>query len=249
LVDAVVLAGGSAKDLAPVSAKGLVPVNGRPMVEYVVDSLCRCTDIDRICVVLPVEHSFSCFDSKVGVAVADGSLPEVARAGINFLNADKPVLFLSADVPLITPEAITDFLDRCSEREAGVYYPIVRYGESEKRFPGIKRTYVRITEGRFTGGNIMLMKPQVITRNMELMERIYELRKSPFKLFQILGFTFLIKFVLGWLSISQVEERVGQMTNSICAGIITPFVEIGIDVDKESDLQLAAAALSGGNIE
>lgn len=249
MVDAVVLAGGNAEGLASVPAKGLVPINGRPMVEYVVDALYHCKDVGRICVVMPAEHAFTKLGDRVEVIVANGSLPNVAKAGIDSLGAKRPILLLSADVPLLTPEAISDFLERCSERKVDLCYPIVRYGESEKRFPGIKRTYVRIREGRFTGGNIMLIKPEFVMGNMGLIESIYELRKSPFKLSRVLGFTFLIKFILGRLSIRQVEQRVSQMTQSTCAGVITPFIEIGIDVDKESDLKLSAMVLSGSEDE
>lgn len=249
MVDAVVLAGGNAKGLAPVSAKGLVPVNGRPMVEYVVDTLSRCEDIGRICVVIPVEHSFNGTFKKVDVNVASGSLPAVAKAGLDFLEAKEPVLMLSTDIPLITPEAISDFLKRCSTKKAEFYYPIIRYGESEKRFPDVKRTYARIKEGRFTGGNMMLINPGFINRNFDLIERIYELRKQPVKIAKILGFSFLLRFILGMLTIGQLEGRIGHMTNAVCVAIETPYVEIGVDVDKKSDLQLVTVALSGGQNE
>ncbi len=246
MVDAVVLAGGNAKGLANVPAKGLVPINGRPMVEYVVDALSRCEDIGRICVVIPVEYSFNGLSKKVGVNVASGSLPAVAKAGLDFLQAKEPVLMLSADIPLITPEAVSDFLKKCSTKKAEFYYPIVRYGKSEKQFPSVKRTYARVKEGRFTGGNIMLVNPKFINRNFGLIERIYELRKQPLKIAQILGFSFLLKFILGMLTISQLEGRIGQMTNAVCVAIETPYVEIGVDVDKESDLQLVTVTLAGG---
>ncbi|MHB8840502.1 MAG: nucleotidyltransferase family protein [Candidatus Aquicultor sp.] len=249
MVDAIILAGGSAKGLAEVPAKGLVPVNGRPMFEYVVDALSRCQDIDRICVVLPVEHSLNGVAAKADVITATGSLPGVAKAGIDFLGAKSQVLILSTDIPLISPEAISDFLGRCSKRKADIYYPIVKYGESEKRFPEVKRTYVKVKEGRFTGGNLVLVEPEFVNKNVALIERMYELRKKPVKLAQVLGIMFLFRFVLGLLSIGQVEQRVGRLTRSTCMAIITPFIEIGVDVDKESDLQLATVALGGGTNE
>ncbi|MCL6473151.1 MAG: nucleotidyltransferase family protein [Firmicutes bacterium] len=246
MVDAIILAGGSAKELDSAPAKGLVSINGRPMVEYVIGALRQCEDIDRICVVVPVEYSYSESSGKVGVKVASGTLPQVAKTGIDCLGSSKPVLMLSADIPLITPEAISDFLKRCAGYNADFYYPIVRYGESEKRFPDVKRTYARVREGRFTGGNIILINPRFINRNMGIIERIYELRKKPIKIAQVLGFSFLFRFVLGMLTIGQIEDRIGQLTNSVCRAVETPYVEIGIDVDKESDLQLVKAVLVGG---
>lgn len=249
MVDAVILAGGSAKGLAQVPAKGLVPINGRPMVEYVIDALSRCKDVDRVCVVFPGEYSLNGSAGKADVVIASGSLPAVAKAGLDFLGATNPVLILSTDIPLISPEAISDFLERCSKRKAGFYYPIVKYGESEKRFPDVKRTYAKVKEGRFTGGNIVLVEPAFVNGNMALIERIYELRKQPVKIAQVLGIMFLLRFVLGLLSIVQIEDRVGQLTQSVCAAVETPFIEIGVDVDKESDLQLATIALGGGTHE
>lgn len=245
MIDALVLAGGSAEGLAPVPAKGLIDINGKPMVEYVVDSLCRCDDIGRVCVVLPVEYSFKRLKEKVNVVVAAGSIPEVLKTGIDFLDTKNQVLIVSGDAPLITPDAINDFLERCSAQKAEICYPIVRYGEAEKRFPEVKRTYVRLRDGRFTGGNIVLATPEAITKGISLLELVYKIRKEPLKIAKVLGFSFLLRLIFGLLSISQVEVRVGQLTKSMCAGIITPFAEVGIDVDKESDLQLAMSVLAG----
>jgi len=241
-----VLAGGSAKGLGEVPAKGLVPINGRPMYEYVVGALDRCEKIGRVCLVLPVEHFLSGVSNKAEVVVAGGDLPDVIKTGIDFLSTKNPVLIMSADIPLITPEAIDDFLKRCEAHEAELYYPIVSYDEVEKRFPGVERTYVRLKEGRFTGGNVILVDPEFVARNMDNIKWIYELRKKPFAIAKELGFSFLIGFMLGSLTIGQLEKQVGKLTRATCVSIITPFAEIGIDVDKKSDLQLAVMALAGG---
>jgi GTP:adenosylcobinamide-phosphate guanylyltransferase len=245
VVDAIVLAGGNAKGLAQVPAKGLVPIGGRPMVDYVVNALSDCEDVDRICVVLPVEHVFKDFSKPIDTVVADGSLPVVVKAGFDYMVAKNKTLVLSADVPMISPESISDFLNRCADIEAAFYYPIVRYGESEKLYPDVKRTYVRVRDGRFTGGNIGLVKPEFVYKNVSVIEKLFELRKKPVKIARFLGFGFLIKFVLGMLNISNIEKRVGEITGMKCVGIITPYPEIGIDVDKDSDLILATQAIAG----
>lgn len=246
MIDAIVLAGGSAKDLDGAPAKGLVPINGRPMFEYVINALDRCEGIGRVCIMLPVEYLLNGTSGKAEVVVTGGDLPDVIKAGIDFLSTKNPVLILSADIPLVTPEAINDFLERCEGFEAELYYPIISHDEVEKRFPGVERTYVRLKEGRFTGGNAILVDPKFVAKNMENIKRIYELRKKPLAIARELGFSFLISFMLGSLTIGQLEERIGKLTRSVCVGVITPFAEIGVDVDKESDLQLAVMALAGG---
>jgi hypothetical protein len=93
------------------------------------------------------------------------------------------------------------------------------------------------------------MNPVVVLKNMDLMEHVYDMRKRPMRLFQMLGVPFLIGFFLGMLNIRQMEKRVGSVLNATSAGIETPFIEIGVDVDKESDLKLVEAVLSGGQHE
>jgi len=69
-------------------------------------------------------------------------------------------------------------------------------------------------------------------------------RKKPWKLAQVLGLKFILKFLLGTLTIKELEERVGDLFNIKARAIISSYPEIATDVDKDSDLELAARALS-----
>ena len=71
------------------------------------------------------------------------------------------------------------------------------------------------------------------------MDRVLTLRKKPWKLAQLLGFSFMLKFFMQRLSLAELEKRVSQLLGVKGVAIISPYPEIGTDVDKPSDFELA----------
>ena len=59
--------------------------------------------------------------------------------------------------------AVQDFLKQTEAVEADAYYPVIPEADCVKAFPGAERTYVTLPEGRFTGGNMMLLNADVIS--------------------------------------------------------------------------------------
>ncbi|MEW6189230.1 MAG: nucleotidyltransferase family protein [Actinomycetota bacterium] len=247
-VDALILAGGTLKGISGEDkiSKALIEIEGKPMIEYVIDVLKDCPGIGRMVAVISSAASLGTWAQRVDrVLFKDGSLTENIEAGMEYLGGDQPILVLSSDIPLITPEAISDFLNRCSRKESRVYYPIISREDVEKSFPGVKRTYAVLKDGTFTGGNIALIDPKVIRDNRKLLERFYNLRKSPFQLARALGLRFILKFLFRMLTIAELEDKISHLIQAKGCAIITPYPEIGVDVDKDSDLELVRKILSG----
>ena len=86
---------------------------------------------------------------------------------------------------------------------------------------------------------MVLVSPTVLANSQSLMERVVSLRKKPWKLARLLGLTFVFKFFMQQLSLSELERRVSQLLGVRGVAIISPYPEIGTDVDKPSDLELA----------
>ena len=76
-----------------------------------------------------------------------------------------------------------------------------------------------------------------------LIEEAYEARKSPFKLAKMLGPKFIFKFLLRRLTIEELEERISSLIKAKGKAVVTSYPEIGMDVDKNSDLELARKML------
>lgn len=248
MIDAVVLAGapntGALKDVSPAENEALVQVNGRTMLEYVVDALAGSPAVGKVIVVGPSDLLKSHLTYNDVVYAGDGgSLLANMRLGLSVITPGSMALVATSDIPLLTSEAVTDFITRCSGSDYDVYYSLVERCVADKAYPGVQRTYFRLLDGEYTGGNIILMKPQAFLDNIASIEQAIELRKKPLQLASLLGITFILKFIFRRLAISDIEARVESMLGLKGKGIVTPFPEVGVDVDKPSDLVLISSIL------
>jgi hypothetical protein len=70
------------------------------------------------------------------------------------------------------------------------------------------------------------------------------MRKNPLALGSLLGLPIILKYLFGRLSIADVEKRAWDKLALVGRGVIVPYAEIGVDVDKPSDLELALQMLA-----
>ena len=244
--DAVVLAGGDLKGITgeKAEARGLIEIKNKPMLEYIIDALNSSSLIDKIVVVVPAKVEMGKLANKVsGVVKSDGTLTQNLYRGIEYLKTTNMVLVLSSDIPLITSEAIDDFFKECESKKAQVCYSVVSKEAIEEKFGNSRRTYVKLRDGAFTGGNVFLFDPKVVKNNIGLIEEAYEARKSPFKLARMMGLKFIFKFLFRQLTIEELEERISSLIKAEGKAVVTAYPEIGMDVDKNSDLELARKML------
>jgi CTP:molybdopterin cytidylyltransferase MocA len=239
-MNALVLAGRRAADGDTYEAA--VRISGRPMVEYVVRALYDHPAVDRVRVVGPTV-------AWPGVESLPGgqSLWESVERGLAGWDPDERVLVATGDIPLLTTAVVDEFL-RLAPREGDMVYPVVPRAVVEACLPGVRRTYVRLSEGVFTGGNLFLVRPRVVPRVRDRAERLVAHRKAPWRLAQDLGGFFLLRFLLGRLSLAAVEETARRYLGITGAAVVFPHAEVGIDVDKPSDLERVRGALERGGV-
>ncbi|HHY46132.1 MAG TPA: NTP transferase domain-containing protein [Firmicutes bacterium] len=261
-MDAIVLAGadnnGRLKDVDPAAYEALIDINGRPMLAYVIDAMLGAREVGRIAVVgpgEPIRAALSDVSPEIAGALggriilvnSKGSIFENVVAGMQHLGARDLVLLVTADLPLLTASAIDDFIARCRARgNAHVYYSVISKDTNDARFPGMKRTYQKLAEGVLTGGNLTAIHPDALEGAKRLIEMGIAARKKPWLMGVVLGPRCLLKFVLGCLRIKDVEDRFRQMTGLTGYGVISPYAEIAVDVDKPSHLELVKAYLARG---
>lgn len=248
MFNAVVLAGspntGPLKDCSRAENEALIEIGSRYMVEYVVETLLQSSFISDVIVVGPKKELTRVLQQpRVIVAEGGGTAIENLQAGLRNLKTDAPVLIATSDIPLLTVEAVEDFINLCRNRQADVYYPIVPREAIEERLPDVERTYVNLQEGVFTGGNLFLVNPSIVDKCATLAQIIVNLRKSPIRLCRLLGLKFIFKFMLKQLSLPEVEEKVSKLFDITAVSVITRYPEIGVDVDKPSDLAVVSACL------
>lgn len=225
-MEALILAGGRTTKL-PVSNKADLPIGDRLMVDYVIAALEAVPAIQRV---------------TVAREQADSLVENLMLAAERLsLHPDDHLLISNCDIPFLTPEAVSDFLSNC-EPGYDVYYPIVSKESCERRFPGVQRTYARLREGTYTGGNVFLVRAAALPVLAARLQRVFQNRKSPLKLSRELGFDLTVYFVFSLLfrqlSVSSLERRVAKRTGIRGKAVVSDYAEIGTDIDDESDLEL-----------
>lgn len=245
MVDAVVLAGstnnGPLKECSPVRHEALIPIGNKTMVEHVVDALLKARNVKKVLIIGPVaELSGLAFDNRVSTIESCGGILENIEAGLKSLSGEKRVLLVTSDIPLLTPQAVDDFFELCGDMSGDLYYPVIGKAVVERKYPATRRTYVKLKEGIFTGGNLFLLNPAVFKKCVENGRELINLRKSPIGLCRLLGLKFVVKFLTRSLTLSEAEEKVSRLLGGIKGiVVISKHPEVGVDVDKPGDYELA----------
>lgn len=244
-VDAVILAGGDGAVIDPtVRIKGLVPVAGRPMVEWVVDAMRASDSVVDIAVVVPTAENLGAWADKADkIVVSSGSFMDNLTAGIDSFRNDRCVLVATGDLPALLPSAIDAYVAASLEAGADFSYPLVTKDAMEAQFPGSQRTYVKLISGHVTGGNLALLSPDLVHRNQQIGQRLFETRKSPVQMARVIGFRFIVKLLTGRLDPTDVERKMSELLGGSCAAIWTNQASIGADVDKPIDVIVAERVL------
>lgn len=249
MMDVVVLAGGVDRgEIAAqtgIAYRPLLEVAGKPIISHVLAALSGSSRVDRVALVGPAPVLQVADELMVDSLVpATESFLENLLLGVEAIVPDQAgdsehVLVITGDLPLITSVAITDFVDRALAARAEVCYPIIPRESSERRFPGGRRTYIRLREGTFTGGNAVVLTRGFVTRSKELVSRLYSYRKSPVKLARLFGPSFILGLLMGRLTIEGLERRASAIVQARVAAVVIEQAELGFDVDKLDDLILA----------
>ncbi len=251
--DAVILAGGESsselKKIAPYDNEALIIIGNYPMIYYVYQALRASSHINRIVVSGPVEALRAILPRDERLLFVEGgqnAIESLAHAvkKLEAKDITSKVLILPTDIPFISVQAIEDFLERCESSNSDFYYPVTRKEVNEERFPGVQRTYVRLQEGIVTGGNLFLIRSELIEQCLAMGLKLVERRKNPLAMARLFGFKLVWQYLTRRLSIEMAEKRFYKVLGVKGKGIISPYAEIGVDVDKPSDLNLAQAILS-----
>ena len=242
-ISAVVLGGGNPNDplamAAGVPVKGLIPIGCHVMAAYVLRAL-RAGGVQRIVYIGAITPEL---EPLIDIHLpAKGTMLENLQAGLMPVQSEPRVLIATVDIPLLSQAAVQDILAK--DQKVGLVYPIVTKAAAERAFPGGKRTYARLLEGTFTGGNLFLLEPRLIDAFLPRLEFILNNRKNVLRLASMFGIVALLKLAIGRLSIAELEQTVSKILGLPAVALITDFAEIGFDVDKEDDLKLVLERLS-----
>lgn len=242
MFNAFVLAGtkekGPLEITANVENKALIMIKDRPIIEYIIDALNNSENIDKILVVGPKDELYPYIGKKVEEILDPGnSILENMEIGLNYFNSENNLLLLTSDIPLITSQAIDEFIEKCIEKEADIGYPIITKENIIKKYPETIRTYVKMKEGVFCGGNILFFKPEIFFQKKALIKELFDNRKTTWKNAKILGLKIILKYLFKTLTLDEIEKKVTKLIGCKSVAVMVSSPEIMIDLDKLSDLE------------
>lgn len=191
-------------------------------------------------------------------SVIVGGPPEMATvpSGATFIESlarglerveTEQFLMVTADLPFLTADAVHHFLSGC-DPDALLNYPIIPVELCDKTYPGMPRTTLRLAEGRFTGGNMSLMRADLMRAELPRMEAAYALRKRPLALAAMVGYGTLARVLLGQFvpalaPIPALEGAVTRMLGARVKGVIVQEPSVGADVDTPEQYEQARRLL------
>lgn len=201
--DAVLLAGdrGASRQVCGRN-KSFLDLDGIPLFIHVLRALQRAERIKRICIVGPYEQLVAALtdhqvlpgqrDTILVCEQGDSLLQNVWKAFLFLCPeaeaasplpsalSEKAVLYISGDIPLVTPFEIDTFLQRCDTARYDYFLGIasaehLQVFGPQRGLPGIRTHFFHIREGRYRQNNLHLVKPLRVA-NRTYIQKVYDYR-------------------------------------------------------------------------
>jgi GTP:adenosylcobinamide-phosphate guanylyltransferase len=222
--------------------KALLDLNRKPMIQWVLDAVNGSKKIDEIFVIgLPGDTRLS---SRKRIHYIDDQhgIMENAIAGAEALTKFDPqtdiFLMISSDIPALTTAMVDWVLGQAALAEVDIQYFTIRREDMEKRFPESRRTFTHFKDADVCGADIFLVRAAKILNPDSRWRDLLSARKSPLKQAAIIGFDTLLLLLLRSITLQAAAKTILRrldLTGRVC---FTPYPEMGMDVDKDFQLQI-----------
>lgn len=253
-MDAIVIAGGIPLPEEPLypytrgHPKAMLDLAGKPMIQWVLDALSESTTIENVVITGLTEKSGVACKKPHYFIPNQGKMLDNIRAGaqkvMEINKQAEHVLIVSSDIPTIKGEMVDWVVNAAMETDEDVYYNVIPREVMEKRFPGSKRTYTHLKNMDVCGGDMNMARASLVIGEVELWEQITNARKSPLKQAALIGIDTLFLLLLRRLTLEKAVEKVTKRLKITGRGIICPYAEVGMDIDKSHQLELLRADLA-----
>lgn len=226
--------------------KALVPVGGEPMVTHVVRTLSQVAEIGKIVVLAQDTQALSAAVTAGGaadiLASSDGISVSILRhAGTPA--APWPVLVTTADHPLLTSEMVRHFIAEADASGGDVAVAMVERATMLAAYPGNKRTWLRFSDGAWSGANLFALRSDGARGALKLWAEAEQDRKMAWKLFLHFGPLLALRAITRTIGLATALGKAGKRLGLSAHLVPMPMAEAAIDVDKVSDHVLAEQIL------
>src|SRR5690606_8213102 len=123
---------------------------------------------------------------------------------------------------LLTTEMVDWFLTACQALDKDVYWGIVEQQQMEATFPGSRRSYLSVMEGRFCNGSLFLGRIEAAIEQQAPLQALVAQRKNILRQLWLLGPGVIIKFLLRRLRLADLLRVVERLLHWQGQPVILP---------------------------
>ncbi len=252
-IDALVLAGRRAGEIDPLAGvenvphKGLLVAGGKPLIRRVTEALTASGRIDRITIAAPEDVR-----GAIGAALAGlggwsfrdtaGSPASTALAAMEEAPEGRALLVTTCDHALLSPAMVRAFLDEAKKSDAAA--ACVERAIYETRFPGSKRTFIKLKDFSFSGANLFWFAGARARGLAGFWRGLEANRKNPLAMARAIGVLTALSYLTGSMTKARLEATIGKRTKVGVRLVPLAAAEAAIDVDKPQDLELVRKILA-----
>jgi GTP:adenosylcobinamide-phosphate guanylyltransferase len=224
--------------------KALVPVRGEPMICHVVRTLHLSPHIGKVVILSQdVEHLRSAVAAAGGAILVESqnSISLSIKAQVETLGFSSPLLVTTADHPLLTVEMIDEFVRNA---DGDLTVAMVERQTMVQQFPDAQRTWLRFSDGAWSGANLFALMTQKSLFALDLWADAEQDRKKAWRLFLHFGLRLAMRALTRTIGLQQAIERAGKRLGLDARLVPMSDPVAAIDVDKLGDHLLAEKILA-----
>ena len=251
---AIVTAGGIPRPGDPLfeftqgQSKALLDIGGKSMVQWVLDAISGSTQVEGVIVIgLDASSGITCA-KPLYFHPNQNSMLENILAGIAEIKKINPgpqhILIVSSDIPAITAEMVDWVAITVAKTDDDIYYNVVPQEVMEKRYPNSKRTYTHLKDMVVCGGDLNAVHTRAVDSDMNIWNALIESRKNPLKQAAMFGLDVLFLLLIRQIRLQDAVERVARRVHLKGKALVSPYAEIGMDVDKPHQLEMMRTHLT-----
>lgn len=230
-------------------AKAMVPVAGELMLNRVLMALADVPQIVRIVVLAQdaealfahPDLAWAAADPNITTRASGRTISGSVLAAVKDPAIGLPVLVTTADNVMLTPATISEFLGAAGSHDVSV--ALVERSRLEAAVGQNRRTWLRFSDGAFTGANLFALTAPAASNALRFWERVERDRKSVMRLAAHFGPALMVRLLLRRMGVREAIAAAGARLGARVAPVLLSDGRMGVDIDKPEDHALAERLL------
>jgi len=252
-MDVIITAGGTPEPGEPLyeytlgHPKAMLDINGKPMLQWVLDALAGSDHVSHIVLVGAEDNSrFHCAKPLSLVPDQHDMLKNLRAGLVKSLEVnpgERYVLTAASDIPAVTSSMVDWVAETAARHDVDLVYNVVRREAMEARFPTSNRTYLRLRDGDFCGGDLGAIRADLALVDLRVWKTLISQRKNPVQQAFTVGLDTLFGLVTHTATLEKTVQRVCRSLRISGVAVDCPHAEIAMDVDKPHQLEAIRGTL------